>query len=262
MRRLWAWLFGGAEPLAVGEADWRQALSLPVFAGLCAEERDRLVALAQRLVADKTFSGAAGMPVDGLMVATIATQAVLPVLNLGYDGYAGWQEIIVYPGEFVPEREEVDEAGVVHRVRQPMSGEAWAGGPVVLSWQDVAASGRCDGYNVVLHEFAHKLDMSNGEVDGLPRLASAALVEAWAAAFSPAYDDFCRRMEAGEATEIDPYAAESPAEFFAVLSEYFFEWPEPLVAAYPAVYEQMQRFYRQDTLARLKGQTHDFAAPR
>ncbi|NWG88020.1 MAG: zinc-dependent peptidase [Hydrogenophilaceae bacterium] len=246
----------------MSEADWQQALGLPVFAGLSAEERDRLVALAQRLVADKTFSGAAGMPVDGVMAATIAAQAVLPILHLGYDWYAGWQEVIVYPGEFVPEREEVDEAGVVHHVRRPLSGEAWAGGPLVLSWGDVEQSGHCEGYNVVIHEFAHKLDMSNGAVDGLPRLASTAAIEAWAAAFSPAYEDFCRRVDAGEATELDPYASESPAEFFAVLSEYFFEWPEPLFTAYPAVYQQMQRFYRQDTLARLKGQAHDLAAPR
>lgn len=262
MRRLWAWLLGKAEPLAVSEADWRQALSPPLFAGLTAEERERLLDLARHLVADKTFSGAAGLQVDGQMAATIAAQAALPILKLGEGWYAGWQEIVVYPGEFVPERDEVDEAGVVHRVHRPMSGEAWQGGPLVLSWGDVEESGHCEGYNVVIHEFAHKLDMMNGAVDGLPRLASTAAVEAWAAAFSPAYEDFCRRVDAGEPTELDPYASESPAEFFAVLSEYFFEWPEPLQAAYPAVYEQMQRFYRQDPLARLKGQAHDLAAPR
>lgn len=261
MRRLWAWLWSKAEPLAVSEAEWRQALDLPLFAGFSVEERDRLRALAERLLADKTWSGAAGMPVNGPMAATIATQAALPVLNLGADWYAGWQEIIVYPDEFVPEREEMDEAGVVHHVRRPLSGEAWEGGPLVLSWGDVEQSGHCEGYNVVLHEFVHKLDMANGAVDGLPRLPPAR-IEAWAAAFSQAYEDFCRRVDAGEATKLDPYAAESPAEFFAVLSEYFFEWPEPLFAAYPAVYEQMQRFYRQDPLARLKGQAHDLAAPR
>lgn len=255
MRRLWAWLLGKAEPLAVSQADWQQALDLPLFTGLSGEERERLLGLARRLIADKTFSGAAGMTVDGFMAATIAAQAALPVLHLGADWYAGWQEIIVYPGEFVPEREEMDEAGVVHRVRQPMSGEAWAGGPVVLSWQDVAASGYCDGYNVVLHEFAHKLDMSNGEVDGLPRLPTAARIEAWAAAFSPAYEDFCRRVDAGEHTALDPYAAENPAEFFAVLSEAFFETPALLVASYPAVYEQLKRFYQQDSLSRLESGT-------
>jgi hypothetical protein len=262
MWRLFASLFGRAEPLAVSEADWQQALGLPLFAGLGAEERDRLRAQAERLLADKTWSGAAGLEPDGRMAAMIALQAALPILSLDVAAYGHWNEIIVYPGEFVPEREEVDEAGVVHHVRRPLSGEAWEGGPLVLSWGDVEQSGRCEGYNVVIHEFAHKLDMGNGAVDGLPRLASTAAVEAWAAAFSPAYEDFCRRVDAGEPTELDPYAAESPAEFFAVLSEYFFEWPQPLYKAYPAVYEQMQGYYRQDPLARLKGLFDDPAAPR
>lgn len=262
MNRLWAWLFGGAESLAVSEADWRQALSLPLFAGLSIEERERLQALAESLLADKTLSGAGGLEPNGRIGALIAVQAALPILNLDLAQYGRWSEIIVYPGEFVPEREEMDEAGVVHRVRQPLSGEAWEGGPLVLSWGDVEQSGRCDGYNVVIHEFAHKLDMMNGEVDGLPSLPAEMGRETWAAAFTAAYADFCQRVDAGEATRIDPYASESPAEFFAVLSEYFFEWPEPLHEAYPAVYEQMRRFYRQDTLARLKGQAHDLAAPR
>ena len=130
-----------------------------------------------------------------------------------------------------------------------MSGEAWEGGPVVLSLQDVAWSGLCDGYNVVIHEFAHKLDMANGTANGLPRLHSGMRTEEWGGAFVPAYEDFCRRVDAGEETAIDPYAAENPAEFFAVLTEYFFELPEVLHAAYPAVFNQMRQFFRQDPLA-------------
>lgn len=259
---LGAWLFGRHEPPAVSEADWRRAFERPLFHGLDVPAMQRLKTLAEGLLCSKTFSGAAGLEPDGAMCAAIAAQAALPILNLGQAWYGRWREIIIYPAEFVPEREEMDEAGVVHRVRQPMSGEAWEGGPLVLSWTDVAQSGWCQGYNVVIHEFAHKLDMMNGEVDGLPRLPEGLPRMDWAAAFSAAYADFCRRVDAGEATVLDPYAAESPAEFFAVLSEYFFEWPGPLYEAYPAVYEQMQRFYCQDTLARLEGQAHDLAAPR
>lgn len=262
MWRLWAWFLGKAEPPPVSDVEWQQALSLPLFTGLSLDERERLQAVARRLLADKTFSGAAGLEPDGAMCAEIAAQAALPILNLGEAWYGRWNEIIVYPAEFVPEREEMDAAGVVHRVRQPLSGEAWEGGPLLLSWADVAQSGWCEGYNVVIHEFAHKLDMMNGEVDGLPRLPADMPRADWAAAFGAAYADFCRRVDTGEATALDPYAAESPAEFFAVLSEYFFEWPEPLHGAYPAVYEQMRRFYRQDTLARLKGLANDLAAPR
>jgi Mlc titration factor MtfA (ptsG expression regulator) len=245
-----AWLFGRGEPPVVTEADWRDALSLPLFARLEADDRSRLRALAERLIREKTFSGAAGAEINGAVCSTIAVQAVLPVLNLDLESYGLWQEIIVYPAEFVPEREEMDEAGVVHHVRHPMSGEAWEGGPLVLSLEDVRWSGLCDGYNVVIHEFAHKLDMGNGAVDGLPRLHSGLRAEEWAAAFAPAYEDFCRRVDANEDTVLDPYAAESPAEFFAVLTEYFFELPQALHQAYPAVYEQMQRYYRQHPLAR------------
>lgn len=244
------WFFGKGEPPAVSEADWLQALDLPLFARLDEAERSRLRAQAERLIREKTFSGAAGAEIDGTVCAAIAVQAALPVLNLDIDSYGRWQEIIVYPAGFIPEREEMDEAGVVHHVRHPMSGEAWEGGPVVLSWEDVRWSGLCDGYNVVIHEFAHKLDMANGAANGLPRLHSGIRTEDWAAAFAPAYEDFCRRVNAGEETGIDPYASESPAEFFAVLTEYFFELPEVLHQLYPAVYELMQRYYRQDPLAR------------
>lgn len=247
---LLGWLFGKGEPPGVSEADWQTALALPVFSRLDETEKSRLRALAERLIREKSFSAAAGAEIDGAACAVIAAQAALPVLNLDIDRYGRWQEIIVYPAGFVPEREEMDEIGVVHHVRHPMSGEAWEGGPVVLSLQDVAWSGLCDGYNVVIHEFAHKLDMANGAANGLPILHSGLRSEDWAAAFAPAYEDFCRRMDAGEETEIDPYASENPAEFFAVLTEYFFELPEALHAAYPAVYGQMQAYYRQDPLPR------------
>ncbi len=233
-------------------AAWADSLALPVFAGLGVDEKARLEDLARQLIADKTCTGVAGHEVDAAMATRIAAFAALPILNLGYARYKGWSEIVVYPAEFVPEREVMDDFGVVHRLRQPLSGEAWAGGPLVLSWADVLHSGGGRGYNVVIHEFAHKLDMQNGAVDGLPPLHSDLTVGVWAAAFNRAYDDFCRRVDGAEETVIDPYAAESPAEFFAVLSEYFFELPEVLNGNYPAVYEQMRRFYRQDPLKRLE----------
>jgi MtfA peptidase len=242
------------------EAAWTGVLDLPVFVGLQAEESARLKELARRLVAEKTFSGAAEAQVDDAMRTLIAAFAALPALNLGYDWYRGWKEIIIYPGQFVPEREVTDAYGVVHRVRHPMSGESWSGGPLVLSWDDVSLSGGGEGYNVVIHEFAHKLDMRNGAVDGLPPLHRDMRVADWSRAFGTAYRDFCRRVDRDEDNDIDPYAAESPAEFFAVLTEYFFEWPEAVEAAYPTVYEQMRRFYRQDPLARL-GTHDDHAAP-
>ncbi len=233
------------------EEAWRAVIDAPVFDGLCEDEIVRLRELAARLLADKAFNGAAGAEVDAGMATAIAAFAALPVLNLGYGWYEGWSEIVVYPGEFLFDGEQMDEAGVVHHVRHARSGESWEGGPMVLSWQDVEHSGLGEGYNVVIHEFAHKLDMKNGAANGRPPLHTGMSPEDWARDFQTAYDDFCRRVDNGEETVIDPYAAESPAEFFAVLSEYFFEAPDVLHRDYPAVYGQLRQFYLQDPLARM-----------
>ncbi len=253
-------LFGGPPP-ALDEEAWHDALAQPVFDGLDDDERARLRDLARQILADKDFSGAGGAEVDDYMRTAIAAFAALPVLNLDADAYAGWREIVIYPAEFIHEGHETDEIGVVHHVRHVRSGEAMYGGPLVLSWDDVAASGGGEGYNVVIHEFAHKLDMRNGAVDGLPPLPAGMRVAEWSAAFSAAYEDFTRRVERGEETAIDPYAAENPAEFFAVLTECFFEWPEAVREAYPAVYDQLARFYRQDPFKRLENRPHDPATP-
>jgi len=255
-------LFGTRQPdWSIAEDAWLASMALPVFQGLDPDEQGSLRALADELLRDKTLSGAAGMAVDAGVATRIAALAALPVLKLGYGWYTGWREIIVYPGEFVPEREIVDEAGIVHHVRQPMSGEAWEGGPMVLSWQDVLWSGQGEGFNVVIHEFAHKLDMRHGGVNGQPPLPPDMRPDDWSQAFSAAYEDLCRRVDAGDEPEIDPYAAENPAEFFAVLSEYFFEAPDILEHAYPAVYAQLKQFYRQDPLARMERVQHDPANP-
>jgi segregation and condensation protein B len=163
----------------------------------------------------------------------------------------GWVEVIVYPDEFVPRMEFVDDDGVVHREQAPRAGEAWLQGPVILSWADVAPRDEGDGVNVVIHEFAHKLDMLNGDANGFPPLHAGMNRREWAAAFAQAYEDFTRRVGADEETLIDPYAVESPAEFFAVMSEAFFELPRVVAAEYTTLYAQLRLFYKQDPLARL-----------
>jgi len=248
---LLASLFGGGKGShALDEATWQAVMGLSLFDGLDAAERARLRELAIQLLADKAFSGAGGIEVDDGMATAIAAFAALPVLNIGYEGYEGWCEIVVYPGEFIYEGEHMDEDGIVHQVRDVRSGEAMQGGPMVLSWEDVEHSGQREGFNVVIHEFAHKLDMMNGDANGRPPLHTGMIPEDWAREFQTAYDDLCRRVENGEETVIDPYATESPAEFFAVLSEYFFEVPDLLKLEYPAVYGLLASFYRQDPLAR------------
>jgi hypothetical protein len=246
---LLASLFGGGKgAYSLDEATWQAVMGLPLFDGLDTAERARLRELAVRLLADKAFSGAGGIEVNDGMATAIAAFAALPVMNLGYDWYEGWREIVVYPGEYVYDGEQMDEDGIVHEVRHVRSGEAMQGGPMVLSWEDVEHSGQGEGFNVVIHEFAHKLDMKNGNANGRPPLHSGIAPAEWAREFQTAFDDLCRRVDDGEETAIDPYATESPAEFFAVLTEYFFEAPDLLLQEYPAVYGLLTRFFRQDPL--------------
>lgn len=227
------------------------AADLPLLDGLSTEERSTLRDQASLLLADKVFSAAGGAEVERPIQLSIALQACLLTLHLDEASYRGWSEIILYPDEFLRPREEIDEAGVVHLSRDILAGESWHGGPLVLSIADVAASGQREGFNVVLHEFAHKLDMLNGDANGFPPLHRGMKAADWARDFGAAFDDLCARVDAGEDPVVDPYASTSPAEFFAVTSEMFFEVPQVLTDVYPAVYAQLRQFYRQDPLTRL-----------
>ena len=238
---------------AIPDALWRQALAaLPFLSLYTPDEQARLRAKVVLFLDAKTIVGAGGHDVTPLQRVIIAAQACVLVLNLDLSLYDGWESVIVYPGEFVPGWEWEDEAGVVHRNDDPLAGESMPGGPVVLSWTDVEAGADWEaaGINLVVHEFAHKLDMCSGAADGFPPLPSAMPRAAWKAALQGAFEDFCGRVARGVHTAIDPYAAEHPAEFFAVLSEVFFAEAELLRVEYPAVYEQFAQFYRQDPAAR------------
>lgn len=225
--------------------------ALPLLDGLDEGQAAELRDLALLFLRDKALEEAQGMRLDDHMRLAIALQASLPVLRLGLDWYRGWYAVIVYPDEFVPEREWIDEDGVVWVADEVRSGEAWEQGPVILSWADVEAGSVRDGFNVVVHELAHKLDMRDGGANGHPPLHAGMSDAGWAQVFSRAYEDMGRRVERGEDTPLDPYAAESPAEFFAVTSEAFFELPHLLAEEYPDVYGQLRAFYRQDPAARL-----------
>jgi Mlc titration factor MtfA (ptsG expression regulator) len=203
----------------------------------------KLRELALLFLAEKDFVGAHQLAVTDVMRVSIAAQACLPILELGLDWYAGWHGIVVYPGDFRVRRREMDEDGVVHEWEDDLAGEAMPGGPVVLSWDALAHD---PAINVVIHEFAHKLDMLNGEADGVPPLHAGMERRAWLAAFEDAYEGFCDAVDRGKDTWLDPYAAEHLSEFFAVISEAFFREPRETKRRYPAVYDQLVRFYRQD----------------
>jgi Mlc titration factor MtfA (ptsG expression regulator) len=230
---------------------WRHTLEqLPFLNGLTDDERERLRRTVILFLHSKSIHGAGGLELDAEMPLLIAAQACILILNLDIDYFEGWVEIIVYPDEFLPKIEYTDEDGIVHTDHAPRAGEAWLQGPVILSWADVAPRADGEGVNVVIHEFAHKLDMLNGDANGYPPLHPGMSRQAWSGAFAAAYDNFCRRVDAGEEPAIDPYAAESPAEFFAVMSEAFFETPCAVLAECPEVYTQFKAFYRQDPATR------------
>lgn len=247
----------------VPAAQWaRIEARLPFLDFLDPVDRPALRELARRFVATKEFHGAHDTALSDDMLLEIALQACLPVLRLGLDWYDDWVGVVVYPGDFIVPRRVTDDAGVVHEYEDTLVGEAWEGGPVLLSWQPESLA--ADGINVVIHEFAHKLDMENGGADGFPRLPAGMSRRAWADAFSSAYDDLCEDVDAGRDNVLDPYAAESPGEFFAVASEAFFETPVLLAARYPAVYAQLAAFYGTDPAAgerRLVGRSSSAKGP-
>lgn len=227
---------------------WRDALAAcPVLERLPEEQRARLRTLALLFLHEKRFEPARGFVITDAMRVRIAALASLPILSLGIDSYDNFASVIVYPDEFlVRDREVVDEDGVVHTGDDVLSGETWEQGPVILAWSEIEQSGKGEGFNVVAHEMSHKLDMLNGEADGVPPLHAQMRLAEWTAAFDEAYDDLLDRLERDEEPWLDPYAAEDPAEFFAVCSEMFFDVPERFAEEYPAVYAQLAAFYKQD----------------
>lgn len=233
---------------------WHESMaSAPVLLCLSNREQRRLRKLASLFLYEKTITGAGGLVIDASMRVYIAAQACLLILNLDLDYYQGWSEVIVYPDSFVIKREEYDDSGVVHETRRTLAGEAWGRGPVILSWADARPGVRPHGSapNVILHEFAHKLDMLNGVANGMPPLHGNMQRERWTEFLSQAYEKLYDQIERNQHTGIDPYAAENPAEFFAVLTEVFFEQPDVLHNLYPQVYAQLSLFYRQDPVQRV-----------
>ena len=237
---------------AIPDALWQLTLSrYPFLLSRGATDLVRLRELATLFVARKEFSGAGGLAVTDEMAVAIAAQACLPVLELGLDWYTGFVGIVVHADAVVARREHADGAGIVHAYDEELSGEAMSGGPVMLSWSDVDASGASAhwGYNVVVHEFAHVVDMRGGfTADGGEARAGDRL-GAWRRALVDEYDAFCITLERRDETFIDPYAAESVEEFFAVAAEAFFVAPLDLQAERPMLYGLLRDCFRQDTAA-------------
>ncbi len=237
---------------SVTDDEWNDAFqNLSLLNRLTAQEKAKLKRLAILFLYYKSLETVGELQITTAMQLTIALQACLLILNLGLDWYDGWVAVVIYPGAFSRQRKYIDEYGVEHIDKANLSGESWQRGPVVLSWDDSVHHSEIDGHNVVLHEFAHKLDMRNGKANGFPPLHKGMSAPQWAEEFNKAYKDFELRIQEHNLIPIDHYAAESPAEFFAVLTELFFEKPVIIKDYYPGIYDLLVMFYRQDPLGYL-----------
>ncbi|MBL8287080.1 MAG: zinc-dependent peptidase [Rubrivivax sp.] len=238
---------------------WRAILRrrVPLVQRLPADQRLRLLKLVQRFIAEVPFIGCAGQAIDDEVRVTIAAQACLLLLGRG-GGFEGLREVLVYPGAFAVDRVHAGAAGVQHERREVLAGEAHGRGAVVLSWQDAleGAADPDDGRNVVIHEFAHRLDQDHGAANGAPWLGPKQGYEEWSRVLGAEFAALRARVDAHTAGAgdpgpglISPYGASDPAEFFAVVCELYFERPADLKREHPALYEQLRRLYRTDPAA-------------
>ena len=235
----------------LSDACWQRAQALPALRHLRPDEQLLLRARATLFLRNKLFYGAQGFVVDEWMRTRIATEASLPVLHLDGTHYDDFASIVLYESSFVVPHRGFDAAGVVHDTDLALSGQSWERGPLVLSWHDVEVPDH-PGANVVLHEFAHKLDGEDGGVDGRPPLRRGMRGADWHHAFKSAFEDLVARVQQAEThhqpvhSQLDTYAAEAPEEFFAVCIEAFFMSPTALYEQYPEVYLQICRWLQQD----------------
>ena len=226
-------------------ASWRQLLreDFPLYRVLPPELQQKLETHIKVFLGEKAFVGCNGFEITDEVRVLIAAQACLLILNNGDDYYPGFESILVYPETYqakVSRREGYLQTDSV----DTRAGESWHRGPVVLAWDQVwrGAIDSRDGHNVVMHEFAHKLDEENTVGAGLPLLPKRSQYRSWAAVLSEEYERLCRHRD----DVIDGYGATSPAEFFAVVTEAFFEKPEQLQRKHPQLYRQFQLYYQLD----------------
>jgi Mlc titration factor MtfA (ptsG expression regulator) len=211
-------------------------------------DRHKLDGLIQIFIAEKRFEGCGGLEITDEIRLTIAAQACILLLGQKTDIYPKLRSILVYPQGYVSTLPSHLPDGTVYEGPQARLGESWEQGYVVLSWDDVlhGASDPDDGKNVVYHEFAHQLDSESGSSEGAPILPRPSMYIAWARILGKEYESLIEKTEKNLPSLLDKYGATNPAEFFAVVTEFFFERPGELKLHHPELYQQMQLFYGQD----------------
>lgn len=268
-QKLWGWvqrlkplspLAGITAPRAIPDHLWHELLvTFPFLRQANSEDEHRLRVMCGRFLQSKEFQGAGGLMITDSMALAIAAQACLPVLHLGLDWYGDFLGIVVHPGDVVARREVTDEHGVVHVYDEVLAGEAMDRGPVMLNWPDVAAAGSTSGagYNLVIHEFAHKIDLQDGRADGCPPLPAgfagldtAALARGyWLSELQAEYDQFrecviVAERFGGMPPWLDAYGASSLDEFFAVTCEAYFVNRSRFTSEHPRLLTLFDAFFR------------------
>lgn len=231
---------------------WRTifARHVPIYARLSLAQRQQLEGQIQVFLAEKQFIGCAGLVVDAEMKLTIAAIACLLLLNGREQYFPQLRSILIYPSAYRVREMIAIGSNVIEERQVARLGESWTRDQLILAWDQVQRDLRHwhDGHNVVLHEFAHQLDQEDGQAEGVPILLHRADYSTWAQVMTAAYQQLCREVELGIRTPIDPYGATNPAEFFAVATEAFFAQPHQLIKHAPALYEQLNRYYRVDPI--------------
>ena len=226
-------------------AEWERILTRAAFySRLLNPQQGQVRDVVRVLIAEKSWEGVGGLTLTDEIKVTIAGQAARLVLGFDSDYFPNVESILVYPQGFLVKVQRRGLNGALVEETVPYAGEAALSGPVVLSWEDVRHAG--GGHNVVLHEFAHKLDMRDGAADGAPYLKDRAQIDDWAQVMSAEYQQLAAQTQAGEPTLLDPYGATNAAEFFAVATECFFELPGPLRQHHPDLYRVLAGYYQQE----------------
>lgn len=230
--------------------EWRKILrhNFPVFRRMPTDLQLQMKQRIKRFLHDKQFIGCADFEITDEVRVTIAASACLLLLNRNTDVYSGLRYILVYPDAFLVERETRDSAGLAFSQKRGLLGESWSNGKVILSWDDVLRGNQKfdDGANVAIHEFAHQLDHATGATNGAPFLGSSARSKRWATVLTTEFERLRQAAYHGDETLIDQYGATEPAEFFAVVTETFFEKPKQLLREHPALFAELKNYYRVD----------------
>ncbi len=239
------------------------ARNMPYFRYLSADEQRKLLGFIQVFLSEKSFEGCGGLKLTDEIRLTVAAHACLLLLHREEDFYPNLCSVLVYPASFSVRTVQHPVGPFTEEQSEIRVGEAWQRGVVILAWDGVlrGAQGEHDGFNVVLHEFAHQLDMENGAADGYPGFRDRALAERWPGIMSEAYERALKGLEEGRGPLVGRYGVRSPSEFFATLTECFFERPHSFKAWESAVYELFTAFYQQDPSKRIPPE-REFAAER